>query len=329
MSPRRFSSSQRSGSMPVSRTISEDLPWSTWPAVATTRGPIARRGAHRASVVLDELVALDRVQDRAREVGDLLVGHGPHVEQHVVVGHAAEHRRGLPDREPSRRTPADRAPSRGPPTTAIGRPGRGATADHRLAPMDVGVLEVAAERLGQSLRALVHRRRDGSRNIRCTGTSSSWPRAYIARTCSSAATCILSTRTARATGCARSLAIRSARADDAARPAVRRAACRRRTSPGRRRRRGRRPPPARPAGIPWLVCEQARADVVEERDAVAAGEGRQVLGGGRGREPDHPVVRGMHLEDRRPAIGRRAPVVGEAGAVRRADLHELGAGRAP
>ena len=41
VSPRRFSSSQRSGSMPVSRTISDDFPWSTWPAVATTRGPIA------------------------------------------------------------------------------------------------------------------------------------------------------------------------------------------------------------------------------------------------------------------------------------------------
>ena len=36
VSPRRFSSSNRSGSVPVSASTSVDLPWSTWPAVATT-----------------------------------------------------------------------------------------------------------------------------------------------------------------------------------------------------------------------------------------------------------------------------------------------------
>ena len=36
VSPRRCSSASRSGHMPVSRCTSVDLPWSTWPAVATT-----------------------------------------------------------------------------------------------------------------------------------------------------------------------------------------------------------------------------------------------------------------------------------------------------
>ena len=34
--PRAFSSAKRSGSVPVSASTSVDLPWSTWPAVATT-----------------------------------------------------------------------------------------------------------------------------------------------------------------------------------------------------------------------------------------------------------------------------------------------------
>src|SRR3712207_6434179 len=39
VSPRRRSSSHRSGSMPVSARTSVDLPWSTWPAVAMTSIP--------------------------------------------------------------------------------------------------------------------------------------------------------------------------------------------------------------------------------------------------------------------------------------------------
>ena len=45
--PRRFSSAKRSGSVPVRASTSDDLPWSTWPAVAITRTgagpPRARR----------------------------------------------------------------------------------------------------------------------------------------------------------------------------------------------------------------------------------------------------------------------------------------------
>ena len=36
VNPRAFSSANRSGSVPVSASTSVDLPWSTWPAVATT-----------------------------------------------------------------------------------------------------------------------------------------------------------------------------------------------------------------------------------------------------------------------------------------------------
>ena len=43
MSPRAFSSANRSGSVPVSARTSDDLPWSTWPAVATTLTSSARR----------------------------------------------------------------------------------------------------------------------------------------------------------------------------------------------------------------------------------------------------------------------------------------------
>ena len=57
--PRRFSSASRSGSMPVSRRISEDLPWSTWPAVATTGRSTPGTRIARGSALLQ------RVPDRA------------------------------------------------------------------------------------------------------------------------------------------------------------------------------------------------------------------------------------------------------------------------
>ena len=49
--PRRFSSASRSGSVPVSASTSDDLPWSTWPAVATT--VIVRRAERSASAASD------------------------------------------------------------------------------------------------------------------------------------------------------------------------------------------------------------------------------------------------------------------------------------
>ena len=72
-----------------------------------------------------------------------------------------------------------------------------------------------------------------------------------------------------------------------------------------------------------LVVEQAGADVVEERDRVLRRERGQLRRGGLGREADHAVVRRMDLQDRGgPRIERRA-VIGEARAVRRADLDQL------
>ena len=65
MSPRAFSSGKRSGSVPVSASTSVDLPWSTWPAVATTltlASPWPRRDhAQRAA----ESLVVGRV-DRAQ-----------------------------------------------------------------------------------------------------------------------------------------------------------------------------------------------------------------------------------------------------------------------
>ena len=88
MRPRRFSSAQRSGSIPVIETISEDLPWSTWPAVAHTRSATVERSGS----VFVEIVTLQGIQDRARDVGDLLVGDGAAVEQHGAGLDPTEHR---------------------------------------------------------------------------------------------------------------------------------------------------------------------------------------------------------------------------------------------
>ena len=46
--PRRFSSANRSGSVPVSASTSDDLPWSTWPAVAIDAHRRHRATARRA-----------------------------------------------------------------------------------------------------------------------------------------------------------------------------------------------------------------------------------------------------------------------------------------
>ena len=89
--PRVFSSAKRSGSMPVRASTSVDLPWSTWPAVATTciracRGPWPPRRRRR----------VDR----------------PQVEMVRSVVHPGDDRRVAGCRRaavwsPARRTPAD------------------------------------------------------------------------------------------------------------------------------------------------------------------------------------------------------------------------------
>src|SRR5258706_2056363 len=74
--PRRFSSANRSGSVPVSASTSELLPWSTCPAVATT--------------------CIGRVLQTAQCRGDqVIVGgvDGAQVEHSHVVAHATDDRR--------------------------------------------------------------------------------------------------------------------------------------------------------------------------------------------------------------------------------------------
>ena len=64
MSPRAFSSGNRSGSVPVRASTSVDLPWSTWPAVATVRtAPIGSAGCSGEGA--GDALVVDRV-DRAQ-----------------------------------------------------------------------------------------------------------------------------------------------------------------------------------------------------------------------------------------------------------------------
>src|SRR5439155_8141199 len=84
VSPRRFSSAQRSGSIPVIRMMSDDLPWSTCPAVATTRS------SPLTSTFVVEVVALQGVEDRAGEIVQLLVRNRADVEHDVAVLDPAE-----------------------------------------------------------------------------------------------------------------------------------------------------------------------------------------------------------------------------------------------
>ena len=76
---------------------------------------------------------------------------------------------------------------------------------------------------------------------------------------------------------------------------------------------------------PVAVREQARSDVVEERHTALVGERGQVFGARLGREPDHAVVRGVHLQDRAGPLGGGRPVVADPRAVRGSHLDELGA----
>ena len=223
MSPRRFSSSQRSGSIPVRRTISEDLPWSTWPAVATTRSSFiyastswscVRSARILLAIVTVEvvsvlLVAFERVVHGPREMRDL--------------------------RHPSRSgSPAGRTDPRSartPPACpcAVGRRRRVHPEPGSERPTRAGWSPASSHHRPQTrsgrpapLRAPRRSSRKGharglwivsgaSRSIRWTGISPSRPAAMIASTCSSAAIWIRPMRTARAIGWRRNRSKRSAR----------------------------------------------------------------------------------------------------------------------
>ena len=68
--------------------------------------------------------------------------------------------------------------------------------------------------------------------------------------------------------------------------------------------------------------ERAGAEVLDERQAVALGELRQVGRAGLLREPDHAEVRLVDPQERRSAVGEGVLEVGEPRPVRRADLDE-------
>ena len=134
----------------------------------TGRRDDAQFARHR-SVLVHEVVAFHGVEDGAGDVGNLRVGDGPHVEQHVVVRRAAEHRRrarraAVPRSEAGSRTAHPHAPGR------EGLTGERAAADHRVAAHDVRAFEVAPDRLGQRAGAF-REGVDGSWIIRCTGIS--------------------------------------------------------------------------------------------------------------------------------------------------------------
>jgi hypothetical protein len=72
------------------------------------------------------------------------------------------------------------------------------------------------------------------------------------------------------------------------------------------------------------VVEQAGPDVEQEGDPVPVGERREVGWRGRRGEADHPIVRGMHLEDHAGLLADRGPIVADPGPVRCAHLGEAG-----
>ena len=198
--PRRRSSAQRSGSMPVSARTSVDLPWSTWPAVATTcMSSAAATDAHGGG-------------ERRRR-------------------RRAARRAGRAGSRPWSTRPSDRGLARaqrrrerlGQATAALGSvdPGAPPPPTGRAGVDGLGVDAVAAQRLGQALGA--GRAARPGRRRRATRVGVAGPR----RVASMAARVSLSTRSARASGCRRSRSTRSAPRRAAARPAGRRAACRR------------------------------------------------------------------------------------------------------
>ena len=181
------------------------------------------------------------------------------------------------------------------------------------------------ERARTSASARTRRCSTGSHAIRHRGRVPPRPSRYASATDCNAASVTLSARTARASGCA------FRRSTSARRPTM---------TPGlrsaeqlvarERHERGARvdaladtelvAQPRRPFREPGRrVVEQTRARVDDDRAAE-----RRQLGDRDGRdEPDHAVVRGVHLQEQRDVVGEGGRVVGAPRAVRRADLDEV------
>ncbi len=168
------------------RTISEDLPWSTWPAVATTRSSFiyastswsrVRSARILLAIVTVEvvtvfLVAFERVVHGPCEMRDLRVRHRPAVQQDEPI---------LDPRERRRRAGAQSGGEGGcirnlDPNAPRGQAGprhRAAT-DGGLATDDPRPFELPADRLGKDMRAAPDVS-GASRSIRKTGISASRP----------------------------------------------------------------------------------------------------------------------------------------------------------
>ncbi len=129
--PRRRSSAQRSGSMPVSARTRVDLPWSTCPAVATTRTPARAVGAAATVVVLAARSAgragSGRARPGRRRTGRRRAGAAAYArgQRHRPAGQREPGRAAAADRARRwarpRRRPPRRAPRRAP-AAARGRP---------------------------------------------------------------------------------------------------------------------------------------------------------------------------------------------------------------
>ena len=137
--PRRRSSAQRSGSMPVSARTSVDLPWSTWPAVATTCISRAVPAQRRARPSRDERVVVGRSTQRrsSRQPAAL-----DPADDRRLAGRSGAAQRARAARPPSRAAttpgapPPPTAPSLGTtsPPTAVGQRAR----QRRAQPRRVG-----------------------------------------------------------------------------------------------------------------------------------------------------------------------------------------------
>ena len=278
--PRRRSSAHRSGSIPVSARTSVDLPWSTWPAVATT---CIERRLH-ATAVAEVAVGRQRAQVEQAAARSSRPSTGGTAGAQRAGERLGQGDGGAGQRDAGRRRP---------PTVAV----RG----DRL-----GVDPAAAQPVGQPGRARACSAAGSASRRRRVGVPG--PR----RVASNAARVSLSTRIARASGCRRS------RANSSAAPGAPSSspACGPPSSlspdavtsvapgPQRRRRVGL-------VGQQRVRGEQARPDVGDDRHA----ERRQLVDGDRRGEAGDDEVRRVHLEHEAGvrADGRR--VVG-AGATR-------------
>ena len=318
--PRRFSSSNRSGSVPVSARTSDDLPWSTWPAVATT---VMRRPAvARAAATMR--VSSDRVDRAEIEEGATVPGAGDHRDR---CG-AERDRRG----RRRRRAPydgivtpgADPAPGQ---RVAWRRSGR---RRHRrrtrrrprrsLRPRLVELRRPARSTIRQNAMSVAARLSRYVSAVSCERPRGPAHRAGARAPADDAVQ--RSTRSARpammpACGPPSSLSPQNVMMSAPSAIALRRLRVRRRATPA-----------ARPCNQGTFGVEQSAADVGHHRHVERGEVGdRRLLD-----EPLDPVVARVHLHHHRDVDagpGDRPLVVGEAGAVRGADVDEPSSPTAP